>query len=161
MPSLDVVSELNMQELDNAVNNAMKEISTRYDFKNSKSEVRIDKDKLILMAEDDYKQKTVIDILQTKLVKRGIALNSLEIGKWEAAGGNNHRCEVKLIQGIATEKAKEINKFIKEAKFKVNSQIQDEQLRVTGKSRDELQAVMAALKGKDFGLPLQFTNFRD
>lgn len=161
MPSLDVVSELNMQELDNAVNNAMKEIGTRYDFKNSKSEVRIDKDKLILMAEDDYKQKTVIDILQTKLVKRGIPLNALEIGKWEAAGGNTHRCEVKLIQGIATEKAKEINKFIKEAKFKVNSQIQDEQLRVTGKSRDELQAVMAALKGKDFGLPLQFTNFRD
>ncbi len=161
MPSFDVVSELNLQEVDNAVNNAMKEISTRYDFKNSKSEVRLDKDKLILMAEDDYKQKAVVDILQTKLVKRGVALNALEMGKWEAAGGNTQRCEVKLVQGIATEKAKEINKFIKDQKFKVNAQIQDEQLRVIGKSRDELQSVITALKGKDFGLPLQFTNFRD
>jgi len=161
MPSFDVVSQLNLQEVDNAVNNAMKEITTRYDFKNSKSEVKLDKDKLILLAEDDYKQNAVIDILQTKLVKRGIALNALEIGKWEAAGGNTHRCEAKLIQGIETEKAKEINRFIKDQKFKVNAQIQGEQLRVTGKSRDELQEVIAALKAKDFGLPLQFTNFRD
>ncbi len=161
MPSFDVVSELNLQEVDNAVNNAMKEITTRYDFKNSKSEVKFDKDKLIMLAEDDYKQKAVIDILQSKLVKRGIPLNALEIGKWEPASGQTHRCEVKLIQGIATEKAKEINKFIKENKFKVNSQIQDEKLRVTGKSRDELQEVIAALKSKNFGLPLQFTNFRD
>lgn len=161
MPSFDVVSQLNMQEVDNAVNNAMKEITTRYDFKNSKSEVKLDKDKLVLLAEDDYKQKTVIDILQTKLVKRGIALNALEIGKWEAAGGNTYRCEVKLVQGIVTEKAKEINKFIKEQKFKVNAQIQDEQLRVSGKSRDELQTVIAALRSKDFGIPLQYINFRD
>ncbi len=161
MPSFDVVSQLDLQEVDNAVNNAMKEISTRYDFKNSKSEVRLDKDKLILIAEDDYKQKAVIDILQTKLVKRGVALNALEMGKWEAAGGNTQRCEVKLVQGITTEKAKEINQFIKESKFKVNAQIQNEQLRVAGKSRDELQTVIAALQSKDFGLPLQFTNFRD
>ncbi len=161
MPSFDVVSQLNLQEVDNAVNNAMKEITTRYDFKNSKSEVKLDKDKLILLAEDDYKQNAVIDILQTKLVKRSVPLNALEIGKWEAAGGNTHRCEVKLIQGIETEKAKEINRFIKDQKFKVNAQIQGEQLRVTGKSRDELQEVIAALKAKDFGLPLQFINFRD
>lgn len=161
MPSFDVVSQLNLQEVDNAVNNAMKEISTRYDFKNSKSEVKLDKDKIILIAEDEYKKKAVVDILQSKLVKRGIALNALDMGKWEAAGGNTQRCEAKLVQGIEGEKAKEINRYIKDQKFKVNSQIQGEQLRVSGKSRDELQEVIAALRAKDFGLPLQYINFRD
>lgn len=161
MPSFDVVSEINLQEVDNAVNQASKEIGTRYDFKNSKSEIRFDKDKIILIADDDYKKKAVIDVLQSKLVKRGIALNALEIGKPEQATGNTLRVEVKLIQGIEKEKAKEIVKFIKEGKFKVNSQIMDEQLRVSGKSRDELQEVISALRLKDFGLPLQFNNFRE
>lgn len=161
MPSFDVVSEINMQEIDNAVNQTSKEISTRYDFKNSKSEIKLDKDKIVLIADDEYKRKALIDVMQTKMVKRGIALNALDIGKSEQATGNTLRIEVKLVQGIEKEKAKEIVRFIKDGKFKVNSQIMDDQLRVSSKSRDELQAVITALGAKDFGLPLQCNNFRD
>jgi len=161
MPSFDIVSEINLQEVDNAVNQARKEIATRYDFKNSKSEIRFEKEILELVADDDYKMKAVTDVLQGKVVKRGVSLKALEYGKVEAAAGGLLKCQVKLVKGIATEKAKEIVKMIKEAKFKVNAQIQDEQVRISGKSRDELQAVIAAVKAKDFGIPLQFSNYRD
>ncbi len=161
MPSFDIVSETNLQEVDNAINQARKEIVTRYDFKNSKSEIRFEKDVIQLISDDDYKMKALIDILQTKMVKRGVDLKSLQFGKVEPAAGSLIKCETKLIQGIETEKAKEITRWIKDSKFKVNAQIQDKQVRVTGKSRDELQTVMASLRNKDFDLPLQFTNFRD
>src|SRR3990167_9664024 len=125
MASFDIVSEINLQEVDNAVNQSKKEILTRYDFKNSKSEIRFEKDKIDLVADDDYKMKAVNDILLTKMVKRGISPKALQIGKTETSLGGLVKCEVKLVQGIETEKAKEMVKFIKESKLKVSSQIQD------------------------------------
>ncbi len=161
MPSFDIVSEINLQEVDNAVNQAKKEILTRYDFKNSKSEIRFEKDKIDLVADDDYKMKAVREILIGKIVKRGISPKALDLGNVETSLGGLVKCEVKLVQGIETEKAKEIVKMIKESKLKVTAQIQEEQVRITGKNKDDLQQVMAMARGKDFGIPLQFTNFRD
>ncbi len=161
MPSFDIVSELNLQEVDNAVNNASKEIGNRYDFKNSKSEIKLDKDLVKILADDDYKMNAIKEILMSKLTKRGVDIKALEFGKIEPATGNTLRCEVKLKNGIETEKAKEINKAIKESKLKVNAQIQDQQIRVSGKSKDDLQAVMELVRSGNFGIPVQFTNFRD
>ncbi len=161
MPSFDIVSELNLQEVDNAINNATKEIANRYDFKNSKSEIKLEKDVVKILADDDYKMNALKEILMSKLTKRGVDIKALEFGKVEPASGMTLRCEVKLVSGISSEKAKEINKAIKDSKLKVNSQIQGEQLRVTGKSKDDLQAVMALVRNGNFGLPFQFTNFRD
>jgi cyclic-di-GMP-binding protein len=161
MPSFDIVSQLNLQEVDNAVNQARKEVVTRYDFKHSKSEIHLEKEMIRLISDDDFKMNALKDILLSKIIKRGVSPKALDFGKVESGLGGLVKCEVKLIQGIATEKAKEIVKMIKEDKFKVNAQIQDEQVRVSGKSRDELQSVIAAVKAKDFGLPLQFLNFRD
>ncbi|MBI5598277.1 MAG: YajQ family cyclic di-GMP-binding protein [Deltaproteobacteria bacterium] len=161
MPSFDIVSKVDEQEVDNAVNQAIKELSQRYDFKGSKSEIKWEKkEEMIITGDDDYKLKSVVDILQTKLVKRGVSLKALEYGKVEDASGGLKRQTIKIVQGIAQEKAKEITKFIKELKFKVESQIQGDQLRVTGKKIDDLQAVMQALKAKDFGVSLQFVNMR-
>jgi uncharacterized protein YajQ (UPF0234 family) len=161
MPTFDIVSQLNLQEIDNAVNQSCKEIATRYDFKNSKSEIRLEKDKIQLVADDDYKMKAVLDILQGKMVKRSVSPKALEIGKVEPALGGLVKCEIKLIQGVSTEKAKEIVKLIKDSKLKVSAQIQEEQVRVSGKNRDDLQQVIAMVRAHDFGLPLQFINFRD
>ncbi len=161
MPSFDIVSEINLQEVDNAVNQASKEIATRFDFKNSKSQITFDKKVIQIISDNDQKMKSVIDVLQNKMIKRGIAPKSLDYGKVEPAAGSLVKCEIKLVQGVATEKAKEIVKFIKDSKFKVTASIQDEQVRVNGKSRDELQTVMAAIRAKDFTIPLQFSNFRD
>ena len=161
MPCFDIVSELNLQEVDNAVNNASKEIGNRYDFKNSKSEIKLDKDLVKILADDDYKMNAIKEILMSKLTKRGVDIKALEFGKIEPATGNTLRCEVKLKNGIETEKAKEINKAIKESKLKVNAQIQDQQIRVSGKSKDDLQAVMELVRSGNFGIPVQFTNFRD
>lgn len=164
MPSLDIVSEINMQEVDNAVNQARKEIDQRYDFKGTKSEISLEKEKekegITVLADDDYKLKAIIDILQSKFIKRGISIKSLDYGKAEAASGSMVRQVIKLKNGIPTEKAKEIIKIIKETKLKVQSQIQEEQVRVTGKNIDDLQEIIALLKGKDLDIPLQFENFR-
>lgn len=164
MPSLDIVSEIDMQEVDNAVNQARKEIEQRYDFKGSKSEINLEKEKekegITVLADDDYKLKAIIDILQSKFIKRGISIKSLDYGKAEAASGSMVRQIIKLKNGIPTEKAKEIIKIIKETKLKVQSQIQEEQVRVTGKNIDDLQEIIALLKGKDLDIPLQFENFR-
>ena len=164
MPSLDIVSEIDMQEVDNAVNQARKEIEQRYDFKGSKSEINLEKEKekegITVLADDDYKLKAIIDILQTKFIKRGISIKSLDYGKAEAASGSMVRQVIKLKNGIPTEKAKEIIKIIKDTKLKVQSQIQEEQVRVTGKNIDDLQEIIALLKGKDLDIPLQFENFR-
>lgn len=163
MPSFDIISEVNLQEVDNAVNQATKEIATRYDFRNSKSSYNFDKvQKIIhLIGDDDYKIKAMIDILQSKAHKRGIALNALKIGEPKPAAGTLLKCEINMIFGIETEKAKEIVKAIKDSKLKVQAQIQDEQVRVSGKKKDDLQETMALIRAEDFGLPLQFTNFRD
>src|SRR3990172_10971843 len=137
-----------MQEMDNAVNQARKELEQRFDFKGSKSSIALDKLKgtLVLMSEDDFKLKNVNDILQSKIIKRGISLKALDYGKAEPAGGSMVRQEITLQQGIPQEKAKEIVKIIKGAKFKVNASIQQDQVRVSGKNKDDLQAVIAKLK---------------
>jgi len=164
MPSFDIVSEIDMQEVDNAVNQARKEIEQRYDFKGSKSEINLEKEKekegITVLADDDYKLKAIIDILQSKFIKRGISIKSLDYGKAEAASGSMVRQVIKLKNGIPTEKAKEIIKIIKETKLKVQSQIQEEQVRVTGKNIDDLQEIIALLKGEELDIPLQFENFR-
>jgi cyclic-di-GMP-binding protein len=161
MPSFDVVSELNMQEVDNAVNQARKEILTRYDFKGAKAEINLDKDGLHLIAIDEYKMKALIDVLQSKAIKRGVSLKSLDVGKIEPALGQAVKCHIKLIQGIETEKARELVKIVKGLNLKVQAAIEGEKLRVSGKNRDDLQTVIKTLRATDFPVELQFNNFRD
>ncbi|CAA7602503.1 UPF0234 protein YajQ [yajQ] [Acididesulfobacillus acetoxydans] len=158
--SFDIVSQVDMQEVTNAVHQAQKEIEQRFDFKNSKSSLSLEGDRLVLISDDDFKLRNVVDILEGKLVKRQVSLKALEYGKVQAAAGDTVRQEVKLIQGIAPEKAKQINKRIKDSKIKVTSSIQGEQIRVSGKNKDDLQAVIALLKQEDWGLELQFVNYR-
>jgi len=158
--SFDVVSKVDMSELQNAVTQAEKEIATRFDFKGSKSEIKLEKDALILVSDDEYKLASVIDILQSKMVKRGISIKNMDFGKLEPASGGTVRQQVKLKQGIGQEDAKKMNILIRDSKLKVKSQIQGDQLRVTGKSKDDLQAVMALLRGADLPLELQFVNFK-
>lgn len=160
--SFDIVSKLNLQEVKNAVDQSMKEIQQRFDFKNSKSEIHLDEkeNQVVVVSDDEYKLKSVNDILQSKLVKRGVSLKALEYGKTEESLGGTVRQKIRLQQGIVSEKAKEIAKAVRDAKFKVQTQIQGDQIRVTGKSKDELQTVIAFLKERDFGVPLQFTNYR-
>lgn len=160
MPSFDIVSELNMQELDNAVNQAIKEIKGRFDFRGSKSEIQWDRKTLNLVGEDEYKMQAMKDILQSKAHKRGIDIVALKFGKIEPIGGMMLKQNVELIQGIDKENAKKITKSIADAKFKVQAQIQGEQVRVTSKSIDELQSVIAHCRKASFGLPLQFINMR-
>lgn len=161
MPSFDIVSKVDMQEVDNAVNQAQKEMQQRYDFKGSKSEIKWEKkEEMTILADDDNKLAAVTDILQTKFVKRGVSLKALDFGKVEDAAGSMKRQVIKLRMGIPTEKAKQIVKVIKDAKLKVQSQIQDEQVRVTGKKIDDLQEVIQMLKGKDLDIDLQFENMR-
>ena len=160
--TFDITCELDMQEVLNAVTQAMKEISQRFDFKGSKSNIELDKGKHIitLTSDDEFKLKSVLDILQSKLVKRGVALKALDYGKIEQAAGSTVRQLVTLQQGIPQEKSKEIVKIIKETKMKVNVEIQKDQVRVRAKKIDDLQAVMALLKEKDLGIHIQFTNYR-
>lgn len=158
--SFDVVSNVDMQEVDNAVNQANKEISQRYDFKNSKSEVKIEGEDLKVIADDEYKLTSVIDILQTKLIKRKVSIKNLDYGKVEEATGGLVRQIVKIKQGIETEKTKKIVKDIKGLKLKVQPQINDDLVRVSGKNRDDLQKVIQFLKDQDYDLELQFTNYR-
>jgi len=158
--SFDVVSKVDMSELQNAVTQAEKEIATRFDFKGSKSEIKLEKDALVLVSDDEYKLASVIDILQSKMVKRGISIKNMDFGKLEPASGGTVRQQVKLKQGIGQEDAKKMNILIRDSKLKVKSQIQGDQLRVTGKSKDDLQAVMALLRGADLPLELQFVNFK-
>jgi cyclic-di-GMP-binding protein len=162
MPSFDIVVNCNLQEVENAVNQAQKEMAQRYDFKGSKSKIEWDKKKeIILVADDDFKMKAVLDILQSKMVKRGLSIKNMEFGKMESAFEGTVRQKITLQQGIPTEKAKEVNKLIKDAKLKVQSQIQDEQVRVTGKKRDDLQEAIGLIKKTDLGFDFEFTNFRD
>lgn len=162
MPSFDIVSKVDPQEVDNAVNQAIKEISQRYDFKGSQSEIKWEKkEEITLVGDSDNRLKTIIDLLQGKFVKRGISLKSLEYGKVEDASGSLKRQVIKIIQGIQKEKAKEIAEVIKKTGLKVQAQIMEDQLRVSGKKIDDLQAVIQTLKAKDMGVNLQFVNMRD
>ena len=158
--SFDVVSRVNMQEVDNAINQTNKEISQRYDFKNSKSEVSLEDGNLKVVADDDFKLKSVIDILQSKLIRREVPIKNLEYGKVEEASGGTVRQLIKLKQGIETDTAKKIVKDIKNLKLKVQGQIMDDQVRVSGKSRDDLQEVISFLKQQEYDVELQFTNYR-
>jgi uncharacterized protein YajQ (UPF0234 family) len=158
--SFDIVSEVDMQEMDNAVNQAKKEISQRYDFKGSKAEMTLETDSMKLSAEDEYKITAMLDVLRGKMIKRSVPIKALDPGKMESAFGGTVRMVVKLHKGISKEKAKDITAFIKDLKLKVQAQIMDDQLRVTGAKRDDLQLVMQKLKEKDFGIDLQFINFR-
>jgi uncharacterized protein YajQ (UPF0234 family) len=160
MPSFDIVSELNNQEVDNAINQAKKEIEGRYDFKGSNAELNWDKKEVVLLAEDDYKIQTMVSILQMKMGKRGIDLRTMVMSKIEPAGGRLLRQKITFSQGIEKEPAKEIIKFIKDAKLKVQAQIMDDKVRVTSKSIDELQSTMQAVKSHNFEVPLQFNNMR-
>lgn len=160
MPSFDIVSEVDMQEVDNAVNQAIKEIEQRYDFRGSKSEIKWDKKEITVIGDDDYKMGAMKDILQSKLHRRGIDIKSLKFNNIEPAGGQLLRQKVEIIQGIDKEVAKEITKSIKESKLKVQAQIMDDKVRVTSKSIDELQSTMTFVKGGGFSVPLQFNNMR-
>ncbi|MBI5655793.1 MAG: YajQ family cyclic di-GMP-binding protein [Geobacter sp.] len=160
MPSFDIVSKVDMQEVDNAVNQTVKEIAQRYDFKGSKSEITQEKDTIKVLADDDFKLKAVIDILQSKFLKRGISIKALQYGKAENASGGMVRQIITIQQGVSKEKGKEIIAAIKETKLKVQAQIMEDQVRVTGKNIDDLQEVIAMLKGKDLGIEMQYINFR-
>ncbi len=158
--SFDIVSEVNMQEVDNALNQARKELAQRYDFKGSKSQISQEGDEIRIIADDDFKLKSVIDILQSKMVRRGVPLNALEYGKAEPAANDTVRQVITIKRGIPKEKGKEIVNVIKEMKLKVQAQIQENQVRVSGKDKDELQKVIQSLKDRDFGVSLQFENYR-
>lgn len=158
--SFDIVSKTDMQEISNAVQQAKKELATRFDFKGSKSEIDLSGEEIVLLSDDQQKLKSVRDILEDKLVKRKVSLKAMDYQKVEDASMGTVRQRVKIVQGIETDKAKEIVKTIKDAKIKVQASIQGDQVRVAGKNRDDLQKTIALLKDKDFGIPLQFTNYR-
>ena len=158
--SFDVVSEVDMQEVNNAVNQTLKELTQRYDFKGSKSTVEIDGNSVKILTEDDMRLKSIIDILQSKFIRRGVSIKNLDYGKSENASGGMVRQTGTVKQGIESDVAKKLTKDIKDSKIKVQTQFMDDQLRVSGKKIDDLQAVIALLKEKDYGLELQFKNFR-
>ncbi|WP_438432515.1 YajQ family cyclic di-GMP-binding protein [Gorillibacterium sp. sgz500922] len=158
--SFDVVSKIDMQELNNALNQANRELETRFDFKGSKSSITLEKEELIIVSDDEFKLQNVLDILTSKMAKRGISLKNLDYGKVEPASGSLVRQRIKLRQGIDQEIAKKINIMIRDSKRKVTSQIQGDQIRVSGKSRDDLQAIIQLLKQADLPVELQFLNFR-
>jgi len=159
--SFDVVSKVNMDEVKNSVAQAMKEIAQRYDFKGSISDIELKDDAVLaLKSDDEVRLRAVIDVLQSKLFKRGVSIKNLEYGKIEPATKGTVRQEIKILQGVPGDKAKGLVKVIKDAKLKVQASIQGDQVRITGKSKDDLQECMALLKKNDQGLELQFTNFR-
>lgn len=158
--SFDVVSRIDDQELDNALNQARKEIAGRFDFKNSIASIELGKDELTILADDELKLRNVWDIVQSKAVKRGIDLKAFDPKPPEGASGGALRQKIALRAGIPKDKSKALIDAIKGSKLKVNAQFQDEQIRVSAKSKDDLQKVIALLKGLDYELPLQFTNYR-
>ncbi len=161
MPSFDIVCEMDMQEMDNAVNQVKKEIATRYDFKHSKASIDLNDGVITLVGDDVNNLNTVAEILRAKMVRRKLEAKSLDYGEIEHASGDTRRQVVTIKQGVDKESAKKIVKHIKQEKMKVQAAIQGEQVRVTGKKRDDLQAVMALVRGMDIDRPLNFTNFRD
>ena len=161
MPSFDIVSQVNSMEIENAVNQAKKELANRFDFKGSKAEITLEKNEIKLTAEDQFKINTLNEIVTGKLAKRNISMKSIEHGEPDISPLGHARQSIKIKQGIESAVAKQITSFIRDGKYKVTTQIQGEEVRVTGKSRDELQTVIAALRAKEFPVSVQFVNFRD
>ena len=161
MPSFDVVSQVDPQEVDNAINQTRKEVGQRYDFKGTKTSLEVDKESIHIVSDDDFKVKAVVDVLQSKIVRRGISLKALVYGKIEPAAGGLAKQTITIQQGIDADHARQIVKLVKDTKLKVQVQIQGDQLRISGKKRDDLQAVIQLLKAQDLDLPLQFSNFRE
>ena len=161
MPTFDIVSNVDAQELDNALNQTRKEIGQRFDFKDSRTEIEMEEKEIRITSDDDYKVKAVVDVLQSKLARRSVPLKALVYGKIEPAAGGRSKQTITVQQGVDADRARQIVKWVKETKLKVQVQIQGDQLRITGKKRDELQAVIQMLKQRDLDLPLQFVNFRD
>ena len=160
--SFDIVSEVNMQEVDNAINQARKEIAQRYDFKGSKSSIELNpKEKnLTVISDDDFKLKSVVDILQNKLIKRGVPIKALDYGTIEPAASSTVRQIIRLRVGIDKENAKLIVKMIKDTKLRVQAQIMEDQIRVSGKNKDDLQAIMKMVREAELSFAMQFTNYR-
>jgi uncharacterized protein YajQ (UPF0234 family) len=159
--SFDIVCKVDMQEVTNALDQARREIDTRYDLKGSKNEVKLEKTDITVLVADDMKLKAIIDILQSKLHKRGVPLKALDYGKVEEASGGALRQKITVQQGIPIEKAREIVRLVKDSKVRVQIAIQEDQVRVSGKNRDDLQKIIALVKERDFGIALQFTNYRN
>jgi uncharacterized protein YajQ (UPF0234 family) len=160
MPSFDIVSKIDLQEVDNAVNQTRKEIGQRYDFKGTHNEIDLNDGHILILASDDYKLQAVVDILKGKLARRGVSTKCLDFQKAEPASGTAVRQRVNLVQGISKEKGKELVKMIKSTKLKVQPQIMEDEVRVSGKKIDDLQEVMQMLKGADLDIELQFVNMR-
>jgi cyclic-di-GMP-binding protein len=158
--SFDIVSEVDRAEMTNAINQTIKEVRQRFDFKGSSATVSLESQELILTAEDETRLRNMNDILQQKLVRRGVPLKALSYGNVEPAAGGTVRQKVQIQQGIPQDKAKEVVRFIKDSKAKVQASIQGDIVRVSGKDRDTLQTVIASLKDKDFGINMQFSNYR-
>lgn len=161
MPSFDVVSKADLQEIDNAVNNVKKEIETRYDFKGTEASIEHKASEITVIADNDHKLKAIQDMLKTAATRRKIEVSALEFKPEEKASGNTLRQKIVVKQGVDKDTAKEIVKYIKDSKMKVQASIRGEEVRVEGKKRDDLQEAIALLRTKDFGLPLQYINFRD
>ena len=162
MPTFDVVSEVDLQEVRNAVDQASREVATRFDFRNTDSSVQISGSELVLESSTEDRLKAVVQVLEEKLVKRQVSLKALQFGKVEGASKGRARQRVQLVQGLDADKARQVNRVVKELGLKgVSSQYQTEQVRVSGKKRDDLQAVIAALRAAELSFPVQFTNFRD
>ncbi|MCY8978222.1 YajQ family cyclic di-GMP-binding protein [Bacillus halotolerans] len=158
--SFDIVSKVELPEVQNAIQIALKEISTRYDFKGSKSNISLDKEELVLVSDDEFKLSQLKDVLVSKLIKRSVPTKNIDYAKIENASGGTVRQRAKLVQGIDKDNAKKINTIIKNSGLKVKSQVQDDQVRVTGKNKDDLQQVIAAVRGADLPIDVQFINFR-
>jgi uncharacterized protein YajQ (UPF0234 family) len=158
--SFDVVSSVDLQEVKNAIAQAMKEIQTRFDLKGANANIELTGEELVLASADEFKLKAIRDVLEGRLVKRNVPLKALTYGEVEKALGGTARQKVSLQKGIPTEKAREIVKLVKGSKLKVQASIQGEQVRVSGKNRDDLQSVIRMLKGTDLGIDMQFTNYR-
>lgn len=158
--SFDVVCKVNPQEVTNAVDQARREVETRYDLKGTRNEIKLEETDITLLCPDDMKLRAVTDILQSKLHKRGVPLKALSYGAVEQASGGALRQKITLQQGIPIDKAREIVRVVKDTKLKVQASIQEDKVRVSGKSRDELQKIIALLRDKDFGIALQFDNYR-
>jgi cyclic-di-GMP-binding protein len=158
--SFDIVCKVDMQEVTNALDQARREIQTRYDLKGTKNELTLDKNELTIVSADDMKLKAVVDIVQSKLHKRGVPLKALGYGKIEDASGGALRQKITVQQGIPSDKAREIVRLIKDTKLKVQAAIQEDQVRVSGKNKDDLQKIIALLRDRDLGIALQFTNYR-
>jgi len=161
MPSFDIVSEVSSMEIENAVNTAKKELANRFDFKGSKAEIVLEKNEIKLTAEDQFKIKALVEIVIGKLAKRQVSLKNVEKGEPDISPLGHARQTIKIKQGLETPVAKEVTGFIRDTKLKVTTQIQEQKVRVTGKSRDDLQAVIGAVRVKEFPVELQFVNFRD